>query len=462
MFSKSTYASRRNELKKLVEKGIIIFLGNNESPMNYSANTYKFRQDSNFLYYFGLDKDGLNAAIDLDSGEDILFGEDRCIDDVVWMGPEQPFKNMADSVGVAKILPPDQFKAFVENAVSSGRRVHFLPQYRAEQKIDLFNLLGIHPAVINKYASVEFTKAVVIQRSIKTDEEITQIEKALDISYEMNTTAMRLSKAGMKEKDIFGIVEGIALSRGNGVSFPIIFSVRGETLHNHNHENIMKDGDLLILDSGAESEFHYASDITRTFPVSGKYSGVQKDIYNIVLESQLKSISLIQPGKSFKEIHLECAKVIAEGLKSVGLLKGNMDDAVAQGAHALFFPHGLGHMLGLDVHDMEALGENLIGYDESITRSEQFGLAYLRMAKKLEPGFVVTVETGIYFIPQLIKNWNAENKFVEFINYDELEKFLNFGGIRIEDDVLVTQNGNRVLGKPIPKTVDDVESACSN
>jgi len=304
-------------------------------------------------------------------------------------------------------------------------------------------------------------KAVVAQRSLKSDEEVVEIEKALDISHEMYQLAMQNTKVGKYEKEVAGAVEGLVLSRGSQISFPIIFTIHGEVLHGHSHENLMKAGDLLVLDSGAESPLHYASDITRTFPASGKFTPLQKDIYQIVLAANLGAIEKMSPGISFKEVHLHAAKIIAENLIQLGFMKGNPDDAVAAGAHALFFPHGLGHQLGLDVHDMEALGENFVGYDETVKRSDQFGLAYLRFAKILEPGLVLTVEPGIYFMPELIAQWKAQHKHADFINYNKAEKTIGFGGIRVEDDVLVTKNGFRVLGKPIAKTVAEVEEWCA-
>ncbi|MCB0745627.1 MAG: Xaa-Pro dipeptidase, partial [Ignavibacteriae bacterium] len=313
----------------------------------------------------------------------------------------------------------------------------------------------------NFKSSAKFIKSVIKQRAIKSEEEIAEIEKAIEISYDMNTTAMREMKPGITEREIFGKVQGIALSKGSGVSFPIIFSVNGQILHNHLHENIMKTGEIAVLDSGAETVLGYASDITRTIPVKGKFTVKQKNIYNIVLDAQLKAIEMMKPGVLFKEVHLVAAKIIAEGLAKLGIMKGNIDEAVDKGAHALFFPHGLGHMMGLDVHDMENLGENYIGYNKKIKRSKQFGLAYLRLGRELEPGFVVTVEPGCYFIPALIDQWKKENKHSKFINYKKLEEYRDFGGIRIEDDVLVTETGHRILGKPIPKTVEEVEAECA-
>jgi len=461
MFSSETYIQRRNELKKIMKKGILFFPGAVDTPMNYRANTYKFRQDSTFLYYFGIDAPDLAAVIDVENDREIIFGDDRDIDDIVWMGPEKSISEKASEVGVTETKSMSELADALASHTMASEIVHYLPQHQAQIMIEFDRWLNIQPSEVGNKSSKDFIRAVVKQRSIKSDEEVAEIEKALDTSYLMNTLAMRATSSETLEREIFGAVEGLALGMGNGISFPVIFSVNGETLHNHHHENIMKDGDLALLDSGAESLLHYASDITRTFPVSGKFSQRQKDIYNIVLDSQLKAIELIKPGVNYKEIHLETAKVIASGLKELGLMKGNIDDAVAQGAHALFYPHGLGHMLGLDVHDMEGLGEGFVGYDENTQRSDQFGLAYLRLAKELHPGFVITVEPGIYFIPQLYKNWKAENKLTEFINYDKVGEYMDFGGIRIEDDVLVTETGNRVLGKsPIPKTVEEVEQAC--
>ncbi|MFH1198289.1 MAG: aminopeptidase P family protein [bacterium] len=461
MFSVQTYIERRKKLKELVKSGLILFPGNNEVPMNYAANTYHFRQDSNFLYYFGLDETGLAAVIDVDSDNDIIFGDDRPVEDVVWMGPLEPLKERAKLVGVNDTSPAEKLDAAIKYAQQRGRKIHFVPPYHADVTLQIESLTGIPHSEVNKNASQDLIKAIVSQRSIKSAEEISEIEKALDVSYEMYEMAMRLTKPGMVEREISGLLEGIALLKGNGISFPMIFSVRGETLHNHYHGNIMKDGELAVLDSGVESLLHYASDITRTFPVNGKFTSLQKGIYNIVLKANTESIKMIKPGLKYKEVHLNAAKITAEGMKELGFMKGNVDDAVSAGAHALFFPHGLGHMLGLDVHDMEGLGENFVGYDDETKRSEQFGLAYLRCARELKPGFVLTVEPGIYFIPQLIDNWKAENRHAEFINYDKVETMKGFGGIRIEDDVLITETGSRVLGKPIPKTIEEVETACN-
>ncbi|MDX1699720.1 MAG: M24B family metallopeptidase, partial [Melioribacteraceae bacterium] len=349
---------------------------------------------------------------------------------------------------------------YIEKQTKKGRKIHYLPQYRFDNILIIDQLMHIKSLKVNENVSKKFIKAVIEQRSIKADEEIEEIEKALEISHKMNTEAMKLIEPGKVEREIFGKVEGIALSYGNGVSFPIIFSVEGQILHNHSHDNVMKEGQIAVLDSGAETTLGYASDITRTIPISGTFSNKQKEIYNIVLQSQLKAIEMIQPDPKFKDIHIEAAKVIAKGLTDLGIMKGDVEEAVENGAHALFFPHGLGHMMGLDVHDMENLGENYVGYDKSLKRSKQFGLAYLRLGKELKSGYVVTVEPGCYFIPALIDKWESEKKHSNFINYEKLKEYRDFGGIRIEDDVLVTDQGFKVLGIPIPKTVDEVEKAC--
>jgi len=461
MFSAQTYIDRRNDLKDMVGYGMIFIPGNGEVAMNYGANEYHFRQDSSFLYYFGIDGSGYDAVIDIDNDRTIIFGNDRSLDDMVWMGPDSTVAEKADEVGVDQTAPTKTLGTILKTALLSGQHVHFLPQYRWENKLKIEEYLGIKVASVNLFASEILTRSVISQRSIKSEEEIAEIEKAIEISYEMNTTAMRLTRPGIYEREVYGVVEGISLAKGSGVSFPIIFSVNGETLHNHYHGNIMREGQIAVLDSGSESLLHYASDITRTIPVSGTFSDVQKEIYNTVLRAQLAAIDMIKPGVSFKACHLKAAEVITSGLKDVGIMKGNVQDAVANGAHALFMPHGLGHMMGLDVHDMEALNENLVGYDDKIKRSEQFGLSALRLGKELETGFVLTVEPGTYFIPRLINNWKKEKNNKEFINFDKLDEYMGFGGIRIEDDVLVTEDGYRVLGKPIPKTVEEVEEACS-
>jgi len=458
MFSKETYISRRNKLRNKQMSGILLFPGNKESACNYMANTYAFRQDSTFLYLFGLDEPDLIGIIDVDENKDYIFGNDLDIEDIIWSGPQPKLSDKSLEIGVLNTAPLSDLFVFLTEAIRKSRKVHFLSPYRTDNLILLESLLGIHHASIQKYASYQLTKALADMRSVKEECEIVEIEKMVDVAFEMHTEVMKRAKPGIYEKELTGIVEGIASSYGYGISFPVILSIHGETLHNHHHGNYLKNGDLLICDSGVESELHYASDITRTTPVGGKFSSQQKEIYEIVLKTNQQVIKDCKPGIPYLDVHLIAAKNIASGLKEIGLMKGSPDDAVKVGAHALFFPHGLGHMLGLDVHDMENFGEDLIGYDETIKRINQFGTAYLRLGKKLQAGYVFTDEPGIYFIPELIQKWKSEKKYADFIDYTKVEKYIGFGGIRIEDDLLITSEGCRLLGKPIPKTVDEVEN----
>ena len=461
MFSEKVYVQRRKRLRDQVQSGLILFLGNEESPMNYPDNQYPFRQDSSFLYFFGLDGPGLVAVIDIDQGKECVFGDDLTVDDIIWMGPQPTLQARCERIGVYETAPFDQVQPVLRKATEQGRRIHFLPQYRPENILRIEQLLAIHPAVVQDKVSETLIRAVVAQRSFKTQEEIEQIEAALHISYEMQTTAMKMSRSGVCEMEVAGAMEGIAVSRGGRLSFPTIFSVHGETLHNHYYGNVMKEGDIAVNDSGAESALHYASDITRTIPVSGKFSPRQKEIYTIVLDAQEKAIGATKPGVEFRQVHRLACTVLASGLKDLGLMTGDVEEAVDAGAHTLFFQCGLGHMLGLDVHDMEGLGEDYVGYTDTIKRNPEFGWRSLRLAKALEPGFVITVEPGLYFIPELIDRWQAEHKLSQYINYAVVDKYRDFGGIRLEDDVLLTENANRILGKEIPKTIDEIQAMSS-
>jgi len=461
MFSSDVYIDRRKRLRTDVQSGLILFLGNEESPMNYPENQYPFRQDSSFLYFFGLDFPSLAAVIDIDEGKECIFGDDLTVDDIIWTGPQPPLKEKCQKVGISETVSLDQLPVILKKAVEQKRKIHFLPQYRPENILKIQQLLGVSLSQIQNQVSEKLIKAVVAQRSIKTEDEIAEITAAIDISYEMQTLAMRMSKPGIYEREIAGAMEGIVLSHGSRLSFPTIFSVHGETLHNPYYGNIMKQGDIAVNDSGAESALGYASDITRTIPVSGKFSNRQKEIYTIVLNAQEKAIEMVSPGVEFRDIHRLGCTVLASGLKALGLMKGNVEEAVDAGAHTLFFQCGLGHMIGLDVHDMEALGEDYVGYTDTIKRNPEFGWRSLRLGKALEADFVITVEPGIYFIGELIDRWKAEKKNSQYINYNAVEKYRDFGGIRIEDDVLVTENGSRVLGRKIPKTIDEVEDMSS-
>jgi Xaa-Pro aminopeptidase len=461
MFRSEIYVKRREELHKKMKTGLAFFAGNTESPMNYNANAYHFRQDSDFLYFFGIDLPGLAGLMDFDSGKDYIFGNDFDLDDIIWMGPQPRVKDLALKCGITETAPFSKLETIISDNLSKRRRIHFLPPFRGENKIIIGSLIGKNPSEIKDLASTELIKAVISLRSIKEKVEIEEIEKAVDIAYEMHTTAMKMCHSGIREQEIFGTIEGIALSKGSGVSFPTILSIHGQTLHNHSHDNILKKGKMLVVDAGAETNLHYASDITRTIPVGGKFSTQQKDIYEIVLKANTESIQAARPGVSHRDVHLLACNIIASALRDLGLMKGDSIEAVAAGAHALFMPHGLGHMMGLDVHDMEGLGENFVGYNDEVKRSDQFGLAFLRFALPYKPGHVFTIEPGCYFIPELIEKWKAEGKFTDFINYSKLDSFLPIGGIRIEDDVLITEKGHKVLGRAIPKTVKEIEMFCA-
>ena len=458
MFRPTTYTNRRNQLKKQFNSGILLFPGNMDSPMNYKDNIYHFRQDSTFLYFFGIDQPGLITVMDIDQDECILFGNELTVDDIVWLGQHASIKELASKVGITDTRPTKELQGYLKKASSSSKPIHYLPPYRAEKKIRLHQWLEIPVNEVDGKASMTLTKAVIGLRSIKTAEEIVEMEKAVNTTAEMHLLSMKNAKPGILESELTGMVHGKAISDGGDLAYPIILTVNGQTLHNHYHGNVLKSGQLLLGDFGAATSMHYAGDITRTFPVDPVFTNRQKEIYEIVLKSEVESIASLKPGITYRSVHLEAARIIAEGLRDLGLMKGDMNAAVAAGAHALFFPHGLGHMIGLDVHDMEDLGEDLVGYDETVKRSDQFGLAYLRLGRELKNGFVITVEPGIYFIPELIDQWKAEGKFKDFLNYDKIESYKDFGGIRIEDNVLINESGHQILGNPIPKSVEEVES----
>lgn len=442
----------------MTSKGLILLLGNDDSPMNAAKNPYTFRQDSSFLYFAGIDIPGMAMTIDLDSGEETLYGYDVTMDDIVWTGPQPSLASLAGDCGIAGTRDSSDLANDMRAAKASGRDIHFLPPYRAGNAVKLFEFFGVHPSNAISEASEELIKAIVSLRSYKSDEEIVEIEKAVDTTAEMHIAAMKCARPGMKESDVVSEIYKVTHAADVMWSFPAIVTVHGEILHNHHHHHTLEEGKLLLVDCGAEAKSHYAGDMTRAFPVAKTYTQKQRDIYETVLEAEVKAAEALKPGVAYRDIHLLASKVIAERLVDLRLMKGNVDDAVEVGAHALFFQHGLGHMMGLDVHDMEDLGENYVGYGDNYRRSAQFGLGFLRLARELEPGFVLTVEPGIYFIPQLIERWSAEGKHSEFINYDVVNDYLDFGGIRIEEDFLVTSDGARRLGKPAPKTVEEVEA----
>lgn len=465
MFDTATYIRRRNELKRLVKEGIIILFGNNESPANFPNNGYyPFRQDSSFLYYFGLQRDGLVGIIDIDNDKDILVGNDIDIEDIVWYGSVESMTEMMQRCGAQETLPMKALKTICNEALSKHRKIHFLPPYRHDIKIQVFDLLGVHPIQQKEAASMELIKAVVKMRSAKEQQEIEELERAAVIGYKMHTTAMRLTKPGVTEKFVSGQVDGIAHSYGAMVSFPTIYTQHGEILHGAPSMNKLEEGRLVLCDAGGETLNNYCSDNTRTMPVNGKFTQRQLEIYSIVEACHDYTLELAKPGVKYADVHFAVCRLMFDRLKELGLAKGNTEEAVRAGAHAMFLPHGLGHMMGMDVHDMENLDQINVGFDEETRPNlEQFGTNCLRMGRRLEEGFVVTDEPGIYFIPALIDEWKAKKHCAEYLNFDKLETYKDFGGIRIEDDVLITKDGCRFIGKDrIPYHPKDVEAFMAN
>ena len=461
MFAKEVYIERRKQLRKLVENGIIILFGNNESPCNYPNNGYyPFRQDSSFLYYFGQRRDGLVGVIDVDKGTETLVGDDIDIEDIVWYGSVDSVKDLAAQVGVDHTAPMKQLQVICNEATKQKRKIHFLPPYRHDTKIQIMDLLGIHPAQQKESASVELIMAIVRMRQCKTALEVAEIEKACAIGYQMHTHAMRMTRPGVTEKYVGGQVDGMAHSLGEHESFATIFTQHGEIMHGNPSYNVLESGRLALCDAGAENAENYCSDNTRTFPVNGKFTQRQLEIYSIVEACHDYALEVARPGVLWYDVHMNVCRLMTERLKEIGLMKGDTEEAVQAGAHAMFLPHGLGHMMGMDVHDMENLDQINVGFDEEIRPNlEQFGTNALRMGRRLQEGFVVTDEPGIYFIPALIDDWRAKGHCAEFLNFDLLDTYKDFGGIRIEDDVLITADGCRFIGQErIPYHPADVEA----
>ena len=463
MFDKSVYVSRRKVLLESVGEGLIVLLGNGEAPCNYGDNTYLFRQDSTFLYYFGLDRPDFAATLDAESGEVVIYGNDVDIDDIIWMGPQPSVAEQAAEVGVGSSAPFTALAQVLRSAQKKGRTVHFLPPYRDAQKIYLNEVLGVPFGAMKESASEKLIRAVAAQRLIKEPCEIEEIDKACNLGYAMHYAAMKMLRLGMVEQELVGVMEGVCASEGYMCSFPTILSQHGETMHNHGHDGVLTDGRLLLIDAGCELKSHYCSDNTRTLPTSGRFTQKQADIYTIVSTANQFVVENARPGLTYRDMHLGAARIIVQGLSNLGLVQGDVEEMVAAGVQGLFMPHGLGHNMGLDVHDMENLGENYVGYDPDQKRASQLGLGSLRMARRLRPGHVITDEPGIYFIPALIEQWKKEGHNAQYINFSKLESYYDFGGIRLEDDILITESGARLLGsKRLPITVEDVENEMKN
>lgn len=458
MFSKETYIQRRQQLKKSVGKGILLFIGNDESGMNYADNTYTFRQDSSFLYFFGLDSAGLCAIIDIDNDKEIIFGNELTIDDIVWMGTQPTLCDRAQLVGINQTLPLSQLYTYISKALAQKQEIHHLPPYRGEHKLMLQELLGLHPSEQAQTSSVKFITSIAELRNHKTDEELQLIENAVDISVDMHVKAMQIIRPGMKECEIAAAVTETALKHGGQLAFPVIATINGQTLHNHDHSHTCHDGQMLLLDTGAENAMHYCGDLSSTMPIGHHFTERQRIIYDILLNAHRAAVAALRPGIHFHEVHILAATKICEGLKTLGLVKGDPEEAARSGAYALFFPCGLGHLMGLDVHDMENLGEVYVGYAGK-AKSTQFGFKSIRLGRPLEPGFVLTIEPGIYFIPELIDKWKNENQFTDHLVYSEIEKWKDFSGIRNEENYVITENGARRLGTKVkPMTIEEVES----
>ena len=459
MFAKETYIERRRVLKQSMGSGLLLFLGNTETGMNYADNIYPFRQDSTFLYYFASDYAGLAAIIDVDEDKEIIFGDELTIDDIVWTGVQPTIREKCERVGISETMPMAQLATYLKKAQAKGQQIHFLPPYRGEHQVWLQELLGIVPAEQKATASMKFVRAVINQRNYKSAEEIEQIEEAIGVSVDMHCAAMRAVRPGVTEAQIAAIVRAEAAKHNFGLSFPIIATVNGQTLHNHAYGTTpLKEGQMFLLDSGCENAMHYAGDLTTTMPVGKQFTEQQRTVCNILRRAHLAAVEAIKPGVEFRNVHNIVLTEIAKGMVDLGLMKGNPEEAALAGAACMFLPHGLGHMMGLDVHDMENFGEVNVGYEEGRTKSTQFGFKSLRLAKALEPGFVFTVEPGIYFIPDLIDKWRAEKQFTDFICYDKLDTWRNFGGIRNEEDYLVFEGGSRRLGKYKPMSPEEIEA----
>ena len=458
--SKQTYQRRRERLKKDVGSGILLFLGNYEVGMNYADNTYRFRQDSSFLYFFGLDYANLAAVIDIDENREIVFGNELSIDDIVWTSIQPTLKDKCTVAGTSDTRSMNELKTYLDSARRKGQQIHFLPPYRGDHQVWLWELLGLNPKDQTVQVSEKFVKAIVQQRNYKDAEEIAIIEEAVDMSTRMHLAAYRKVRPGMHEAEVAATVEETCCHDGFTLAFPTIATVQGQVLHNHGFIHELHDGDIFLLDAGAEGPMHYAGDLSSSMPVGERFSERQELIYNIHLESFWAAVKLLRPGVPFREAHLAAATKICEGMKSIGLMKGDPEEAAHIGAYALFFPCGLGHMMGLDVHDMENLGEQYVGYNEGEAKSTQFGFKSLRLARPLEPGFVFTVEPGIYFIPELMDKWQAEHQFTDFINYDRLAEWRDFTGLRNELNYVITEDGARRLGTiQKPMTLEEVYAA---
>ena len=451
------YVRRRQSLREAVREGVILIPAST-TAWRSADNRWPFRQSSHLLYLVPIIRPGLLLALDVDNGRDILFAPAEDPDDLVWHGPNPAIREEAAAVGIDDVRDGSDLPQFLNEVRGVGRPIHLPPIFQPGVREEVAGWLGIAPEGVQARVSEELIRALGEQRLIKDEQEIGEIERALNVTAEMFRAAMQVARPGISEAAVRGEMARVVLGANMTFSFNPIVTVEGEVLHKETYHNTLADGDLLLIDAGVETPAGYASDITRTVPVSGTFTGRQREIYEIVLAAQLAAIAEIVPGASFRAVHDRASRVIASGLTKLGLMRGDPAEAVAAGAHALFFAHGLGHPLGLDVHDLHDLGDE-VAYDPDQPRSQKFGTRFLRFGRTVKQGMVLTVEPGIYFIPALIDSWRAENRHADFIDYGAVDRYRTFGGIRIEDDVLCEEAGSRVLGPDIPKLPHEVEEA---
>lgn len=452
-FSKDTYIARRRQLKRAIGQGRILLLGNNNSSINFKDNWYPFRQDSTFLYYFGLSIPGVHGLIDVDEDREIIFGNELSMDDIIWTGKVPKLVDLADEVGVTEVLPTIDLIRYMNESVQ------FLPPYRSEHAVFLSRLFNRKTWKVQKRFSKILIKAIAKQRLYKSDSEIAELDLAVKISNEMHREVMHKTRPGMKEHELVGIAASVLHRHNVSFAYSPILTRDGQILHNHHYGNTLAAGDMVLFDGGCESPAGYAGDITRTFPVSSEFTSLQRDLYTVVLHSFNRAVEALAPGVLFKEVHRLASVALVEGLIGLNIMKGDPDEAVANGAHTLFFQCGLGHLLGLDVHDMENLGEEKVGYTEKIKKEKEFGWKSLRLGRSLKPRFTITIEPGIYIIPELIDLRRSQGSYVDFVNYEKLNSMRDFGGIRIEDNFVVTKEGSRLLGDGLAITLTEVEAA---
>lgn len=446
-FPREIYVQRRAQLSTSLSSGKILLLGNGHTAINFKDNYNQFRQDSCFLYYLGINLPYVHAVIDIDNEQVTLYGDEVTMDDIIWIGDQEPLQQIAEAAGISKVKPLAQLSADLTG------KIYYLPPYRAEHKLLLSQLLDTHKLS----PSTELIKSIAEQRNTKAPEEIKELHRAATISNRVHEQVIRQTHIGCHEYELVAKATEVAYAHQTRWAYSPILTTQGQILHNHNHSLQAQEGDMILFDGGVELESGYCGDLTRTFPVGNKFTSLQKELYQITLDAYKTAVDLCHPGTAFKSIHLKASEKLVEGLIALGWMKGDPEEAVAAGAHTVFFQCGLGHMIGLDVHDMENLGEEYVGYDGE-AKSTEFGLKSLRLGRNLKTGYCMTIEPGIYVIPQLIDLWAAENKHASFIDYKQVVAHKDFGGIRIEDDFTITENGAEKLGDHLALEISEIEN----